>query len=171
MATVKHRFGPEDALYPATSYAQFKAVAGTSFPVNSIAYDAAQEEMVYFRFPAINYGSGNVTVRIRWYADTASTGVVRWAAGLAAITPETDTTDVETKAFPNATSADQVFDDTHLGTTGQRVHECTVTVTSTDSIAAEDWCMLRLTRVAAHANDTMAGDALVVEVGVDYSDT
>ena len=172
MATVKHRFGPRDALYPASAYAQYKAVSGTSFPVESLAFDAATEEMIYFQFPAINYGSGNITVRIRWYADTATTAVVvRWAAGIAAISPDIDTQDIETKAFPNTTANDQFFDDTHLTTTGQRLHECTITVTSTDSIAAEDWCVLRLTRVAAHANDSMTGDCLVTEVGVDYSDT
>jgi hypothetical protein len=167
MATVKHRFGPEDALYPASSYAQFKSVAGTNFPVNSIAYDATTEEYVYFRFPAINYGSGNVTVRVRWYADTASTGGVTFGASLAAITPDSDTTDIETKAFATEVNGS----DTHLGTVGQRLHEMAITVTNLDSIAAEDWVMLKLARKVADGGDTMTGDALVVEVGVDYSDT
>lgn len=167
MATVKHRFGPEDAIYPASAYAQFKSVAGTNFPINSIAYDAASEEYVYFRFPSINYGSGNVTVRVRWYADSASTGGVAFGASLAAITPETDTQDIETKAF----ATEVVGTDTHLGTVGQRLHEMTITVTNLDSIAAEDWCMLKLARKVADGGDTMTGDALVVEVGVDYSDT
>jgi len=168
MATVKHRFGPEDAIYPSASYAQFKSVAGTNFPVNSIAYDATTEESVYFRFPSINYGSGNVTVRVRWYSDTAqTTGGVAFGASLAAITPDTDTTDIETKAF----ATEVVATDTHLGTTGQRLHEMSITVTNLDSIAAEDWCMLKLARKVADGGDTMTGDALVVEVGVDYSDT
>lgn len=168
MATVKHPFGPRDAQFPASVYAQFKAVSGTNFPVESLAFDAALDEAVYFVFPAINYGSGNLTARLRWYADTASTGVVTWEAALAAITPETDTQDIETKAFATA----QNTDDTHLGTTGQRVHEMTITISNLDSIAAEDWCVLRIRRLGStSANDTMAGDALLIQCGIEYSDT
>lgn len=167
MSTIKHRFGPRDALYPASNYAQYRAVSGTNFPVESLAFDATTEETVYFMFPAINYGSGNLTARVRWYADTASSGGVTWGASLAAITPDADTTDIETKAFATETTGD----DTHLGTTNKRLHEATVTISNLDSVAAEDWCVLRLARKVGNANDTMTGDALVVEVGIDYSDT
>ena len=167
MATIKHRFGARDALYPAANYAQYKAVSGTNFPVESLAFDAATEETVYFIFPAINYGSGNVTARIRWYADTASTGGITIGGSLAAITPDTDTQDIETKAF----ATEVIASDTHLGTVGQRLHEMTVVITNLDSIAAEDFVILRIARKVADAGDTMTGDCLVTEVGVDYSDT
>lgn len=169
MATVKHRFGPRDAQYPATVYAQYKAVSGTNFPVESLAFDAALDEAVFFQFPAINYGSGNVTVRIRWYADTATTAlVVTFDAALAVITPEADTQDIETKAFATANTVD----DTHLTTTGQRLHECTITVSNLDSLVAEDWVVLRLRRLGqTSGTDSLTGDVLVTEVGVDYSDT
>jgi len=167
VATVKHRFGPRDALYPASNYAQYKAVSGTNYPVESLAFDAATEETVYFQFPAINYGSGNLTVRVRWYADTASSGGITLGGSLAAITPDADTQDVETKAFATEVNGS----DTHLGTVGQRVHEMTIVITNLDSIAAEDWCVLRLARKVADGGDTMTGDCLVIEVGVEYSDT
>jgi hypothetical protein len=149
-------------------YAQFKSVSGTNFPVESLAFDAALDEAVFFTFPAVDYqATGNLTARLRWYADTASTGVVTWEAALAAITPDIDTQDIETKAFATA----QTFDDTHLGTGAQRLHECTITISNLDSLIAEDWCVLRIRRLGSTSGtDTMAGDALLTEIGVDYSD-
>lgn len=168
MATVKHRFGPRDAVYPASNYAQFRAVAGTNFPVESLGFDATTEESVFFMFPAVGYGSGNLTVNVRWYSETAqTTGGVTFGGSLAAITPNTDTQDIETKAFATEVTAS----DTHLGTTGQRLHEMSIVVTNLDSIGAEDWCVLKLARKVADAGDTMTGDCNVVEVGIDYSDT
>lgn len=166
MGTVRHLFGPRDAQFPASNYAQFKAVAGSNFPVESLAFDASTEESCYFVFPARSYGSGNLTVRVRWYADTASSNGVVFGASLAAITPNTDTQDIETKAFATENTAS----DTHLGTTGQRLHEMTITVSNLDSVAADDWCVLKLARKVADGSDTMTGDCLVVELGVEYSD-
>jgi hypothetical protein len=167
MATTKQVFCPRDALYPASNYPQFKSVAGTNFPVESLAFDTTTEETCYFTFPALSYGSGNITVRIGWYADTASTNGVVFGCSLAAITPNTDSTDIETKAFATETTGS----DSHLGTTGQRLHEMTVTVSNLDSVAAGDWCVLRLARKVNDGSDTMAGDALVTSVIVEYSDT
>lgn len=167
MATVKQVLDPRDARYPASNFGQYTAFAGTNFPVESLAFDAATAETVYFPFRAVNYGSGNVTVRVYWYADTATSGDVLWGASLAAISPNTDTQDIETKAF--ATEVTQL--DSHLGTTGQRLHSIDITVNQLDSIAAGDWCVLRLARKAADGTDTMTGDALVVGLDLEYSDT
>ncbi len=156
---------PEAAGYPATIYAQYKSVSGTNFAVSSLAFDATTEEAVFFRFVARNYASGNLTVRIRWYADTATTGGVTWGVRLAAITPDTDTQDVETKAF----ATEQEANDTHLATTGQRLHEAVLTLSNLDSLAARDDVTLRLARKVANANDTMTGDALVVGLIVEYA--
>ena len=155
----------ESAQYPASNYAQFKSVAGTNFPVNSLAFDASTSETVYFRFPAFDYGSGDWTVTVYWYADTASSGGVVWGVSLAAITPNTDTQDVETKAF----DTEETVADTHLGTTGQRLHSIALTLTETDAVAAGDDVTLRLARKVADASDTMTGDAQVTAVIVEYS--
>lgn len=167
MATVKQLLGPRDAQFPASNYPQFKVVAGTNFPVESLAFDASTEETCHFTFPALSYGSGNLTIRIGWYADTATTGGVVFGCSLAAITPDTDSQDVETKAYATETTGS----DSHLGTTAHRLHEMTVTVSNLDSLAAGDWCKLRLARKVADASDTMTGDAQVVQVVIEYSDT
>lgn len=167
MATVRTVLTPGDAILPATNPAAPTQVAGTNFPVPGLAFDATTQETVYFRFPAVSYGSGNVTVTVDWYADTASTNGIVFGASLAAITQNTDTQDIETKAFATENTAS----DTHLGTTGQRLHTFDITVSNLDSIASGDDVTLRLRRAPADASDTMTGDAIVTRVIVSYSDT
>lgn len=167
MATVRIVLNPGDAYLPATNPAAPVQVAGTNFPVPGLAFDATTQETAYFRFPAVSYGSGNVTVTVDWYADTASANGITFGASLAAVTQNTDTQDIEAKAFATENTAS----DTHLGTTGQRLHTFDITVSNLDSIAAGDDVTLRLRRVPADASDTMTGDAIVTRVIVSYSDT
>lgn len=167
MATVRQPLEPMDAVFPTSNPAAPTMVQGTNFPVPGLAFDATTQETAFFPFHAAAYGSGNITVRIYWYADTASTGGVTFGASLAAITPDTDTQDVETKAFATENTAS----DTHLGTTGQRDHSFTITLSNLDSIAANDDCMLRIRRVPADGSDTMTGDAIIKRVVLEYSDT
>lgn len=166
MATVYRELAPEEAQFLATAFPQFVKNNGTAFPVTSLAYDATTSEAAYWKLAAFNYGSGNITCDVLWYADTASTGAVVWQAAVAAITPNTDSQDVETKALATAQQAT----DTHLGTVGQRLHSVTVTVTNLDSVAAGDVVWLKLARLPADAGDTMTGDALVLAVWLSYSD-
>jgi len=167
VATLKQAFGPKDALLPASAYATYRITAGTNYPVEALAFDASTEWACYFQLPALGYGSGNVTVRIQWYADTASSGGVAFGCSLAAITPNTDSQDVETNAF----ATENTGSDSHLGTTGQRLHEMTVTVSNLDSLAAGDTVWLKLARKVADASDTMTGAALVTGIQIEYSDT
>lgn len=167
MGTVKIALEPGDALFPTSNPAAPNLVQGTNFPVPGLAFDASTQETTYFRFPALNYGSGNVTVTVDWYADTASANGITFGASLAAITQNTDTQDIETKAFATENTAG----DTHLGTTGQRLHNFDIVVSNLDSLAAGDDVVLRLRRVPADAGDTMTGDAIVTRVVISYSDT
>jgi hypothetical protein len=167
MATVYRELHPEAAQFLASVFPQLAKVNGTNFPVSSLAFDAAADEAAYWKLEAANYGSGNLTARLFWYADTASSGVVRWEAAIAAVTPDTDTQDVETKALATATTTD----DTHLGTTGQRLHQCDVTISNLDSIAARDVVWVRIRRIGSNAADTMTGDAMLALATLSYSDT
>ncbi len=167
MATVYHQLLPEAAQFLATAFPQYLKTNGTSFPVSGLAYDAAADQAAFWKFRAVEYASGNLTLDIEWYADTASSGTCVWEAQIAVITPNTDTQDVETKAF----AAEATVDDTHLGTTGQRLHRATITVTGLDSLAQDDQVWIRIRRIGSHANDTMAGDAELSQAEVSYSDT
>jgi len=139
---------------------------GSEFPVEGLAFDAGTNEQAFLQLAAQDYGQGNVTVRIEWYADTASSGDVVFGASLAAITPNTDTQDIETKAF----DAENTVTDTHLGTTGQRLHSCDIAVPNLDSLANGDAVWLRIRRLGADGADTMTGDAIITRVKVLYSD-
>lgn len=165
MATVNQVLDPAAAQFLSTAFPAL-GKNGTNFPVMSLAYDAATDEAAFWALRAINYGSGNVTVSIDWYADTASSGDVVWEVQLAAVTPNTDTQDVETKSLATANSAT----DSHLGTTGQRLHRVDVTVSNLDSLAANDDVWIRVARDANNASDTLTGDALLALVTVSYSD-
>lgn len=167
MGTTRNQFTPRSFIPASTNGPQIKLVDGTSFPVSSLAFDAGTVETAFLTFLAQAYGSGNLSLKLQWYADTASSGDVVWGAAVAAITPDTDSQDIETKAFATA----QTVTDSHLGTTGQRVHTCTITITNLDSIAADDYVALKLYRDAANGSDTMAGDALLVSAVLEYSDT
>jgi hypothetical protein len=167
MATVSFSLFPEDATFPSSNFPQLLRVVGTNFGVASLGYDTTTQETAHFCFPALNYGSGNLTLDFFWYAASGTSGGVTWGASLAAITADTDTQDVETKAF----ATEQTVNDTHLGTTAKRLHKCSLTLSNLDSIAVGDNCWLRIRRVPADAGDTLAADARLVEVRVSYSDT
>jgi hypothetical protein len=166
MAVVYQQLDVGAAQFLSTSFPQ-PLKNGTNFPVYALFFDAAATENAYWMLRAITYGSGNLTVDLDWYADTATSGVVRWGVAIAAITPDTDSQDVETDSLATA----QTADDTHLGTTGQRLHRCPVTVTNLDSIAAADDVWIKVYREGGNAADTLTGDAALVGVTVSYSDT
>jgi hypothetical protein len=163
MATVYQDLPVGGASFKSTNFAVFTVNPGTNFPVPVLKFSTATD--AFWSFRAYNYGSGNLTVTVDWYADSATSGDVVWSAAIAAITPDVDTTDVETKAFATAAASA----DTHLGTTGQREHRAPVTVSALDSLAADDRVRLRLSRNAT--GNTMAGAAFVTGITVSYSDT
>jgi hypothetical protein len=144
-------------------------VSGTSFPVEGLAYDAAADEAALWRLVANNYGSGNITLTIFWYADTASSGAVVWEAQISAITPNTDSQDIETDGLATL----NFVSDSHIGTTGQRVHSCDITISNLDSIAAGDLVHVRIARDAngTSGTDDMTGDAILLMAELSYSDT
>jgi hypothetical protein len=164
MADFYHYFDPRSALFGDTGFARLREVIGTNFPASGLNYSTSSVERSFFKFKAINYASGNMSLKIEWYADTASSGGVVWETALAAITPNTDTTDVETKAFATVNTAA----DTHIGTTGQRLHEVTVTMTNLDSVVDGDACVLRVSRLTTDGSDNMAGDAVLYGLALSY---
>lgn len=166
MATVYRELPITGAVFPSSNAAGFAINQGSNFPVAVLTFDAGTAESVHWQIPVVAYGSGNLTLDLFWYADTANSGAVVVGAAIAAITPNTDSQDVETDAL--ATEA--TVTDTHLGTTGQRLHQATITISSLDSLANADFVILKLRRVAADAADTMTGDMLLVGALLSYSD-
>ncbi|MFB4275752.1 hypothetical protein ACBJ59_10705 [Nonomuraea sp. MTCD27] len=169
MATVRLYLTPEEAQLAATAFPQFKVNQGTNFPVSGLAYDGAgsSAERAYWKFEPAAYGSGNITCDIVFYNDSSTAGACVWEAALAAITPETDSQDVETKAFATA----QQVTKTHPGTTAQRLQRATITITNLDAVAAGDEAWLRISRLPGDAGDTSTADVILTSVRLSYSDT
>lgn len=167
MATISQVLAVEAAQFKDSGFPQIVRNVGTNFPVFGLAFDAGSDESAYWTLRAGNYGSGNLTIEVEWYADTASSGTVVWEAQIGAITPNTDSQDIETKSLATL----NYVQDTHLGTTGQRLHRATITLSNLDSIATDDWFVLRVARDAdgTNATDSMTGDAIMVKVAVSYS--
>lgn len=165
MGTVQQYLTPEEAVTLSSNFAQYVKADGTNFPVSGLAYDTTATETAMWKWTPTNYGSGNLSVEIVWYAATASSGDVAWGAGIAAITPNTDSQDVTTDGWGTT----PLVSDTHLGTTGKRLHSVTVTVSDVDSMAPGDECWLRVLRNGA--TDSMSGDAILTSVRLAYSDT
>jgi hypothetical protein len=167
MGTVYRELPPEAAQFKTSTFPQYSKVDGTNFPVTGLYFDAAADEAAFWKLQALQYGSGNLTFDIEWYADTASSGDVIWEVAIAAITPESDTQDIETKAFATAHSVT----DSHLGTTGQRTHRATITISNLDSLANRDNLFVRVKRLGSSGSDTMTGDAVLTMAILSYSDT
>lgn len=167
MATVPRELHPDEAKFGSAAFPQLLKNNGSNGPVSWLAYDAAATETAYWELTAFSYGSGSLTLDIVWGAATATSGVVRWEAAVAAIRPETASQDPETKAYATASTVD----DTHLGGTAKRLMRATITISAVDGLAANDEMWLRIARIGGNAADTLAGDAWLHRAILSYSDT
>ena len=167
MATQFVEFQPEEAQFLTTAFPGLVKNVGTNFPVLGLAYDASIQETAYWKFRATNYLSGDLTLKIYWYADTAIANSIVWEAGIAVITPDTDSQDVETKAF----AAINFVQDTHLGTVIQRLHVATISISNLDSIATDDIIWIKIARDAdgTNATDDLTGDAIFVMAVLSFT--
>lgn len=167
MATVTVPLNIDAALpVPSVTMPQYKQ-AGTNITVPSYSFDAAGTEGIQFVIPyLVSYSSGNITVLLRWYGDSATSGDVVWGAAIAAITPETDSTDVEADSW----ATENTVTDSHLGTTAQRLMTASITVSNLDSVAAGDVVFLRIQRLGGNGSDTMSGDAQLAGLAIQYDD-
>ena len=167
MATVTQVFPAASGDVRTSGFPQLVKANGTSIPIMGYAFDATAEEALFFDLRAADYDSGDLTVDVDWYADTASSGAVVWGCQIAALTPNTDTQDVETDGLATANTVTT----THPGGTVQRPLRSSITVTNLDSLADGDDVRIRIYRAAAAAGDTMTGDAILTQVTVSYTAT
>ena len=126
-------------------------------------FDAVADERVYFvGILPRNYGGGGLTVDLHWMASTATSGNVRWLAGIERHLPGTDDTDAgsfassvfQTAAAPGISGSEAVT--SFAFTAGAAM----------DNLAAGERFRIQIYRVATDAADTMAGDAELVAVEI-----
>lgn len=134
---------------------------------HKLGFDDTTDNAAQWHIPyAPTYGSGNITVKVRYSMASAVANSVRIGAAICARTPG-DSVSVEADAF----STEALTTDTVPGTAGYE-KELSITVTATDSIATGDELYVRIHRDANDGtNDTATGDFDLISVVVEYSDT
>lgn len=166
MATVTKELDILAAQLHSTSIPELVKVDGTNFPVWGYAFDAATDEQISFRFLANNYGSGSLTALVDWYSRSGSTtGNAVLGAAIACVSPG-DAQSMETDGIATETTATSAVNGTAKGP-----QRATITISNLDSIAANDSVELRIRRLGSNGSDTMAGDAIIFGVTIQYSDT
>lgn len=120
-----------------------------------LAFDAATDEAVYFTFIAPQGLTAPLTAVITYAMASATTGNTVWDATLEAISDgdALDTDASEGLDTANASAATAV-----PGTAGH-IDQISITLTNNDSIAAGDYCRLRIRRTGSSGSDTATGDA------------
>jgi len=163
-ATVFQYVAPEEAEFLASAFPQTDKRNGTNFPVSILRFDSSAGEKSYFKRRLINYGGGNFTVDIDWYADTSTTTsqICTWSSAVACITPG-DAQNVETKAFGTAATANGNPSGTSHG-----LVRTSITITSLDSAADGDEMWIIISRPGG-GSDNMTGDACFVAATITYA--
>lgn len=134
-------------------------------PNGGYAFDASTTEIVYHKLTALSYGSGNLTLVVKWYSRAAATsGSVAWATEIAASSPG-DTTAMTAKTFDAAQSTVTAVNTTAGGPTAT-----SITITNLDSLAADDELWIKIYRDTANGSDTLSGDAVYTSGYLTYSD-
>lgn len=130
------------------------------------AFDAATDEHLHFTFrvPA-DYASGGA-VKLLWMTNSASSNNVVWGARIGAVTPADADTPVE-----HAEAAASTTTTAGNATEARRLIETAITLSNLDSIAAGDLATLIVYRDADNASDTLAADAELISVALEYTTT
>jgi hypothetical protein len=148
-------FTPLDNQPPATNF----ATLDTRNSVAVLDFDAATDESAVF-VGCISEGAvltSGLIVRISWAATSATSGDCVWDVSFEKTTGQ----DIDSDSFDTIASATTATS----GTSGV-VNTTAITITTIDSLAANDCFRLKVTRDADNGNDTMTGDAELVAVEV-----
>jgi hypothetical protein len=174
LATGSISMSPGAALLPdgtttnaAPALSRVKSSATAPAPYFFIAsFDATGEEWLTFQFRMPDDYASAPVAKIQWKAASATSGAVVWGVQLAAVTPGDAVIVTSAKAFATVNTATT----TAPGTAGY-VTETSIALSNADSVAAGDFVVMRVARVAADAGDTATGDADLVMTGLSYTTT
>ena len=166
MATTNIGIDPKSAIVSSSAIPELVNIIGTNGPVMGYAFDAASREDIYFSIPLLLYGSGNITANYHWYSRSGSTtGAVVWGARIAANVPG-GATSMEAKNWATTQTTTTTVNSNAKGLTSTAI-----TISNLDSIAVTNTMWLNVYRDAAAGGDTMAGDAILLTIFLQYSDT
>ena len=163
---ITQRLDPEGAQFMPTGFPQFTKNIGTNMPMTALAYIETGVQAAFWKMDTFLYHTGTINANIYWYAATGVTGAVSWGIAMNAVTPQTDTDNVENKVFAGESTGASA----HLGTTNKRLHKLTVPITQTDSLANQDISWVRIRRLADATEDTLIGDVYLERVILQFVD-
>lgn len=128
-----------------------------------LLFDPSTEEACYFAFRMPADYSSSPVLKLGWKANQTSNAVV-WGCQVYAVTPaDTDTPNEHALGAANTTT------DNCNTTEARRLVETSITLTNADSVAAGDFVILRVYRVAANGSDTCTVDAELCEASFEYT--
>lgn len=168
MATQRIELRPKTAEpIPSVTIPQ-KVQSGTNVNVQALAFPDAATTGMQWLIPYLPaYGSGSWTVKIRWYAESGTTGDVVWKASVAKIAVG-DAVDTEAKAWDAG-----VEQAATTSGTAKDIVETSITLTTgdIDGAVTGDSVWIKIERIGASGSDTMTVRARMVAAVLEYSDT
>jgi hypothetical protein len=133
---------------------------GTNHTYYALAYDKATDEHAFFNFTVPqDFQAGNVTVKVLWIAEAATSGAAVW--NVATLGRQAG------EAWDAALGSVQSVTSTTNGT-AKNLNAATFTAFN-PGWAAGDLVVVKVSRDADHASDTLDADALLICVEVQYT--
>ena len=127
------------------------------------SFDALEDDAIVVAFIAHEYTGAPIKLRVQWTAAAATAGAVRWAAQVAAVTPNTD--NIAALSAPFGVRAGVTSP--HLGGVADRLHEALIELGAVADVVAGDWVRARVLRAASNIEDTMPSTARVVALVIE----
>lgn len=161
MATQSLQFGPKSFDLFSSNQPALLLENGTTIPVSGYSF-TTNGQIMFRKFCARAYLSGNLTCRIRWYSQTGQTsGNAQLSAAIAVVTPG-DAQSLLTKALATATNTTTTVNGTARGDT-----TTDVTISNLDSLAEGDDVWLAVSKIGG----TITGGVVIVSVEILYAAT
>lgn len=143
---------------PGTAGATIDVRAGGSTPAENVIvydFDAATDEFMDFLCKLEGYAAGGLTFTLPWSASSATSGDCRWGMAIRRVADDAEDIDGAHTYDYNYTA------DTAASASGELSYP---TIAFTDGADMDSWAegelaVVRVTRDADNAADTMAGDA------------
>ena len=155
MANTIEKFGPLSAEFPTSNFpnlgqdGQFRPYLG---------FDDTTDETCYWMFVAAQSITGSLNAIVTYRATSATSGTFLPVGAIEAIT-DGDATDTDSASSFDTDNTPSAFT---VPATAGYIDQATITLTNKDSIAAGDYCRLRLFRDVS--GDTAVGDIEVLLV-------
>jgi len=166
-ATDRQRFDPEMGQpLSAGNFPTYSKTDGTNFPISLLGFNDTTAQSIFFKAFISTYGSGNLTLKILWYSDTAQTsGAVVWGAAISAIAPGA------AQSVLTASLATQDSATTTVNGTASGLTLTTITISDLGGFVNGDLLWIQIQREAASGSDTMTGNADLIYAELSWSTT